>query len=125
MIEKSSAEQAPLMGGRISRDPMLRISEAERRLWMGRLLGAAGIAAIAGITLALQGLFGALMDAGLNPVGVPWRTAAIYTACLCGWGLIAFIGHRWKKRGEFPSAWAILMVVGLGWAAILLYHLPS
>lgn len=49
---------------------MPRIPEATRRLWMGRLMGGAGIAAIAGITLALQGLGSALMDAGLNPAGV-------------------------------------------------------
>lgn len=104
---------------------MLRIPEAARRLWLGRLMGAAGIAAIAGITLALRGLASALMDAGLNPAGIPWRTAAIYTACLCGWSLIAFIGHRWKRHDEFPRMWAIFAVVGLGWAAILFYRLPS
>lgn len=99
---------------------MPRLSETERHLWMGRLMGAAWIGAIAGITFALQGLGSALMDSGLNPAGVPRRTAALYLACLCGWGLVAYIGHRWKKHGEFPRTWAVLSVVGLGWATILL-----
>jgi hypothetical protein len=102
-----------------------RVSEAARRLWLGRVLGNAGTAAVVGITLSLQRLSSALMDAGLNPAGIPWRTAAICTASLCGWGVIAFIGQRWKRHGEFPPTWAVLAVVGLGWAAILFYHLPA
>lgn len=101
---------------------MPELSEAERRLWLGRLMVAASIAAIAGITLALQALASALMDAGLNPAGVPWRTAALNLACLCGWGLVAFVAHRWKKHGEFPRTWAVLAVVGLGWVALLIYR---
>ena len=99
------------------------LSEADRRLWLGRLMGAAWIAAIAGITLALQALASALMDAGLKPTALPWGTAALNAACLCGWGLVAWIAHHWKKHSAFPRKWAVLAVVALGSVAILIYHM--
>lgn len=50
---------------------MPRVSEATNRLWLGRVLSNAGTAAVVGITLSLQRLFSALMDAGFNPARVP------------------------------------------------------
>lgn len=85
-------------GGEKLRRPMPRITEAARRLWFGRLMGAAGIAAIAGITLSLSALFDAFMNAGFNLATVAWRRVAVESVIICGWGLIAFIARRWNRQ---------------------------
>ena len=101
-----------------------RDSEPVRRLSLWRLLGALRIAAVVGVTLSVSRLLPRVLDAGLSPAEVPWTSLAIDAATLCGWVLIAFIAWRWRRHREFPATWAVLAVVGLGWAAILVYHGP-
>jgi hypothetical protein len=95
---------------------MSHLSQETRERLRERLFGVMSIAAIAGIALGASGLFGALMDTGFRP----GRTAAVQAVVLCGWGLIAWISYRVKRQKEFPATWAVLLVVALGWAALLI-----
>ena len=95
---------------------MRRLSQETRELWRDRLFGVMSVAAIAGITLGVTGVFGALMDTGFHPN----RSAAVQALALCGWIVICFLAYRAKRHKEFPATWAVLSVVALGWAALLL-----
>lgn len=95
---------------------MYRLSQETRELWRDRLFGVMSVAAIAGITLGVTGVFGALMDTGFRPD----RRAGVEALALCGWILIACISYRAKRYKEFPQTWAVLTVVALIWAALLL-----
>lgn len=95
---------------------MWRLSEETRQRWFGRLFGVLSIASIAGITLGVTGVFGALMDTGFRPS----RRAAVEALALCGWVVICILAYRAKRHNEFPATWAVLLVVALGWAALLI-----
>ena len=95
---------------------MPQLSRETRERWFGRLFGVLSIASIAGITLGVTGVFGALMDTGFRP----GRRAGVEALALFGWVVICILAYRAKRHKEFPATWAVLLVVALVWVALLL-----
>jgi hypothetical protein len=88
-----------------------------------KLLSILWIASIGGITLTLSRLVDNLMDAGLNPVRLDWKVAAVNGLVLAAWGMVCWLSYRGSRHNLMPPTWATGIAVGLGWAAMLLYRL--
>jgi hypothetical protein len=91
--------------------------------WYRKLLGILWIASISGITLALGGLAGNLMDAGFYPSLLDWKAVALNGLTLAGWGMICCVSYRGSRHNLAQPTWALSLIVGLIWAGILLNRL--
>jgi hypothetical protein len=84
-----------------------------------RLLGILLVASIVGITLSVSDVVGRAFDV---PARLGTRVILLNVVMVLGWGLVAWLAHQGRKLHRAPPSWAILVVVALGWAAVLINH---